>query len=174
MGIFKRMWTNLHVGTFIDSCKYGNEVQVETMLSDEPELAYSKDKRGISALFHAVANGHNKIVAALLDITKQPDDVEPEKGFTPVMMAATSGHIAVVRLLLEHGANPDLRNFDGITALHNAVFEEQCDIVALLIQAGANPEIHDRLGNTALELAERSGHDRLVQIMRQKPTNQCT
>jgi len=171
MGFLKRMWTNFHVGVFVDSCKYGNEAQVLSMLSDEPELAYSKDKRDISALFHAVANGHDKIVEAILKITNQPDDVEPEKGLTPLIIAATSGHIAVVRVLLEHGANPDLRNFDGVTALHNAVFEEQQDIAALLVQAGADPGIRDRLGNTALDLAGRTRNTQLAGILNRRPTS---
>lgn len=84
-------------------------------------LAYSKDNKGVSALFHADANGHFNIADALLRISRQPDDVEPRKGFAPLLIAATKGNTAMIRLLLEYGANPSIRNFDGVTASHNAV-----------------------------------------------------
>jgi|GEM_PF-2684677 len=165
MGLFGKMWNKFHVGTFVNACKYGDEPQVLSMLREEPELAYSKDKRGISALFHAVANGHNKIVEILLNVTNQANDVEPEKGFTPLLLAAGNGHIAMVKLLLEHGADPNPRNFDGVTALHNAVYENQLDIVALLLDAGADPNIKDRFGNSAYDLAQQSGNPKLIELL---------
>jgi len=160
--MLSKIWNKWHTGVFIGACKHGDKPQVLKMLQKEPELAYLKDKKGISALFHAVVNGHDRIAAALLNITKQPDDVEPEKGFTPLLFAATNGHTAIVRLLLECGANPNMRNFDGVTALHNAVFEKQIDIVKLLLEHGADPAIQDRFGNTPVDLAQRSANPQLA------------
>jgi hypothetical protein len=71
----------------------------------------------------------------------------------------------MARLLLEHGANPNIRNFDGVTALHNAVFEKHIEIVTLLMEYGADPAIQDRLGNTPLDLAKRSSDPRLIQLL---------
>ncbi|MCX5827124.1 MAG: ankyrin repeat domain-containing protein [Deltaproteobacteria bacterium] len=153
--MLRKVWNKFHTGVFVDACKYGDAPQVLMTLEKEPELAYLKDKKGNSALIHAVANGHERIASVLLHITKQPDDVEPEKGFTPLLLAATDGHTAMVRLLLEHGANPNMKNFDGVTALHNAVFEKQIDIVKLLLEYGADPTIKDRFGNTPIDLAQR-------------------
>jgi len=215
--MFRKIWNNFHTGIFVDACKYGDiaqvhmmlkkqpelaylkdkkgisaffyavanghadivhtllrvtrqpddvEAQVHMMLKKEPELAYLKDKKGISAFFYAVANGHADIVHTLLRVTRQPDDVESEKGFTPLLIAATNGHDAIVRILLEHGANPNLRNFDGVTALHNAVFEKQIEVVRLLLKHGADPTIQGRLGNTTMDLAKRSLDSRLVQLFK--------
>lgn len=163
--MFGKIWNKFHTGVFVDACKQGDTAQVHMMLEKEPELAYLKDRKGISALFHAVANGHASIVDALLRVTRQPDDVESEKGFTP-LLAATNGHTAIVRVLLEHGANPNLRNFDGVTALHNAVFEKQVEVVKLLIEHGADPAIQDRLGNTPVDLARRSSNPKLMQLFK--------
>ena len=162
--MFRKIWNKFHTGIFVDACKHGDVSQVHMMLEKEPELAYLKDNKGNSALFHAVANGHISIADALLRITRQPDDVESEKGFTPLLIAATNGHSAMVRLLLDHGANPNLRNFDGVTALHNAIFEKQIEIVGLLIEHGADPAIQDRLGNTPFDLAQRSSDPHLIQL----------
>ena len=164
LGSFRKRWNRFCTAVFINSCKSGDETQVHKMLEEKPELAYIRDKKGISALFYAVANGDSGIVDALLRITRQPDDVEPEKGLTPLNVAATNGRIALVSLLLKYGANPNLRNFDGVTSLHNAVFEKEIEIVRLLIENGADPTIRDRLGNTPLDLALRSGDSQLIQL----------
>ena len=95
--MLRKIWNKFHAGVFVDACKHGDTPQVLMMLQKEPELAYLKDKKGISALFHAVANGHDRIADALLNITRQPDDVESEKGFTPLLIATTNGHTVIVR-----------------------------------------------------------------------------
>ena len=105
MGFLSKTWNKFHVGVFVDACRHGDERQALSMLQGEPELAYAKDKRGISALFLAVANGNNAIVEAILNITNQPNDVEPDKGFTPLLLATNDGRIALTRILLDHGAD---------------------------------------------------------------------
>ena len=135
------------------------------MLESEPELAYQKDKMGNSALFYAVANGHDRVVNALLRIIKQVDDVEPEKRCTPLFIAATKGYTAIVLLLLQHGANPNIKNIDGLTSLHNAVYERHIDVVKLLLKYGANPAIKDGIGRTPLDWIQRNEHPQLYQLL---------
>lgn len=60
--------------------------------------------------------------------------------------AATGGHIEIVRLLLERGADPNLReegNAPQGKALYEAVVNKRMDIVQLLLDHGAypNPEV---------------------------------
>jgi len=172
--MLRKIWNKWHTGVFVGACKHGDTPQVLSMLQKEPELAYLKDKKGISALFHAVANGHDRIADTLLNITRQPDDVELEKGFTPLLIAATNGDTVIVRLLLECGANPNMRNFDGVTALHNAVFEKQIDIVKLLLEHGADPAIQDRFGNTPVDLAQRSSNPQLAYEIQNYPRKRAS
>jgi ankyrin repeat protein len=47
----------------------------------------------------------------------------------------------MVKLLLDHGADVDLRNNDGWTALMNACGRGYNDIVKLLLAKGADPNI---------------------------------
>lgn len=49
-----------------------------------------------------------------------------------------------------HASNAsDARNYDGRTALHIAVAENQEEIVRYLVSQGSNPRLEDRLGRTA-------------------------
>jgi len=70
---------------------------------------------GWTALHYAAASGSIPIIQRLLDASAFIDAESPNKT-TPLMMAARSGHSAVVRLLLEEGADPTLKNEAEMTA----------------------------------------------------------
>jgi ankyrin repeat protein len=98
-------------------------------------------------------------------------------GATPLLRAAKAGDVEAVRLLLEHGANPNLPNIQGITPIMAAAglgsneidtrgrFKTQPDLVAcvdLLVKAGADVNAHDNNGATALHGAALFGYDEVV------------
>ncbi|MBE7499991.1 MAG: ankyrin repeat domain-containing protein [Verrucomicrobiales bacterium] len=62
----------------------------------------------------------------------------------PIKNAAAGGHLEIVRLLLERGADPNLPE-EGIApdghALHSAVVRGHLDIVRLLLKHGAHPNV---------------------------------
>ena len=67
------------------------------------------NRPGWTALHYAAASGSIPIIQRLLDESAFIDAESPNKT-TPLMMAARGGHGAVVKLLLEEGADPALRN----------------------------------------------------------------
>jgi len=48
-----------------------------------------------------------------------------------------------VRLLLEHGADPNIQNEYGDTPLHKAAYNGHVDVVKLLLEHGRRPK-HQR------------------------------
>src|SRR5690349_1342363 len=62
--------------------------------------------------------------------------LEPS-GLTPLMAAATAGHVEVVRFLLAKGARPEAKDARGMTALDRAARDGHKDVVALLRAAKA-------------------------------------
>ena len=62
---------------------------------------------------------------------------QSHSGWTPLMRACFDGDVAVVRLLLERGANAALRNMDRCTALSIARLRNHAAVVALLEAHGA-------------------------------------
>lgn len=78
--------------------------------------AHVRTTGGNTALHAAVSNAESaRLIKALLD--KGLDiNATNNKGETPLMVAAGNKNHSLYRLLLKHGANPDLRNQRGQTA----------------------------------------------------------
>ncbi len=67
------------------------------------------------------------------------------------------GNMEVVRLLLENGANPDVRDKNsGETPLIRAVHRDLADFLKLLLDNGANVNARDRSKYTALKYAQKT------------------
>jgi ankyrin repeat protein len=79
-------------------------------------------KGGLTALLHAVRQGHVDAVRALLDGKAPIDQVSAGDGTSPLLMAVVNGQFDIAMLLLERGANPGLPSkADGMTPLWAAV-----------------------------------------------------
>jgi uncharacterized protein len=105
------------------ACYAGNKPAVEALLAKGAEV----NKPGWTALHYAAAIGNNDIVRLLLDKSAYIDAESPNKT-TPIMMAARSGHIMTVKLLLDEGADATLKNDLGMTAIDFARQHNQKDI----------------------------------------------
>ena len=100
-----------------------------------------------------------------------------EDGTSALMAAAFAGELEIVRHLLEAGADPDLQDEAGLTALMNAVIAEGemdldgghglfLEIVELLLDRDADPRIEDRDGFTALQYAAEYGLHEAAALLR--------
>ncbi|GLU35653.1 ankyrin repeat domain-containing protein [Trinickia caryophylli] len=74
------------------------------------------NKKGWAPLHYAAANGHDDIVQLLIDHDAYLDTASPN-GTTPLMMAARGNHITTMKVLLDAGADPRVKNQLGLTAL---------------------------------------------------------
>lgn len=105
-----------------------------------------------TALMWATAEGHLDVVDALLaagadpnrkarasELTKRSTRTDfPSGGFTAVMWAARNGDEALVRRLVQGGADLKLANADGATALTLAIINDRFDLAAKLLDLGAD------------------------------------
>jgi ankyrin repeat protein len=102
-----------------------------------------------------------------------------EEGATPLLRAAQSGDLTLMKLLLEHGADATIATFDDVTPLmvaagigwvegvtHEWSPEETYQAVELLIELGADVNAQDTVDHrTALMGAAHKGRDDIVQLL---------
>lgn len=79
--------------------------------------------------------------------------VLPRGGWSAAMFAAREGAVEAVRALAESGANLNLTDPEGTTALIVAVINGHYDVVSALIEKGADPNVADIKGMTPLYAA---------------------
>ncbi len=84
-----------------------------------------------------------------------------ESGHFPLYQAAAEGHLEVVRLLIDAGAEVNQCTASG-TALKIACAYENLDVVLYLISLGADPTLVDKERASALSIAMGYSNSKLL------------
>ncbi len=92
------------------------------------------NKTGWTPLHYAATNGHEDVIRLLLEEHAFIDAESPNKT-TPLMMAARYGSVAAAKLLLQEGAEPLLKNEQGMTAIDFANSVNRADMATLVADA---------------------------------------
>jgi hypothetical protein len=110
-------------------------------------------------------------VSALLDAGSNPNYTD-HAGF-PSIIAALSTERAdrheIISILLDHGADADMRGVNDWTPLHYAVAVRDAEAIRLLLAAGADPSLETRIDDyaTPLEGAENAGFEAGASLLRE-------
>jgi ankyrin repeat protein len=84
-------------------------------------------------------------------VTAEPRmQARPSGGFTPLLYAARRGCLECARLLLDHHADRNLSDPDGVTPMLEAVINFHFDVASLLVQRGADVNRWDYWGRAPL------------------------
>lgn len=146
---------------------------LQALLSDRLSLLMDSNldcRRYIQPLLYwAVKRGYAAVVELLLNMDKTLACPADESGHTPLVLAARGGHLAVVEVLLQKGAdvNSAAVAVYGRTALQAAAEEGHFMVVEQLIQANADVNAEGAYKGTALELAKEGGNDFVAERLRQ-------
>lgn len=106
-------------------------------MTNTPALSDDQSAQVIALAMDLAREGKTAELADFLD-HGVPINVRDVNGNTLLMLAAYSGHAGTVSLLLERGADAELRNNRDQSPVAGALFKGEDEILALLIAAGAD------------------------------------
>lgn len=124
-----------------------------------------------STLVHNVIKGTTKLDLSTA-IILAPDSLNTmdETGLAPIHLVILNGFspesLAAIGMLLENGADRNLRSILGFTALHLAILKKEYGFVEYLVNAGVDVNIRDTTyGTTPLIYAADQGAHHQVQLL---------
>jgi ankyrin repeat protein len=92
-------------------------------------------------------------------------DAVNEEGATGLHIAAASGNMKSLRVLLAAGANINAVDDAGATPLHQAVAAQKTECVEVLVDSGANLEAIDDTKSTPLNLAVSCNFEQIAKLL---------
>ncbi len=114
-----------------------------------------------------------EVVRLLIWAGANPDEVETHvTKRTAIMRIVSDAPVIpkvsprILRRLLAAGANPDLRDANGWTALMMAANNGSTDIARQLLAHGARRDFRNCAGQTAADIAKAKGHPKLEKLLR--------
>jgi uncharacterized protein len=175
----------------VAAIKSGDVDAVRELVRADPALAEARDATGLPvvllALFHqqraaadalleadpelgvleAAATGRADRLRELLAADPDARHARTPEGFTPLGLAAFLGGPDAVRVLLEHGADPDddADNQFGIRPVNAAAAAHDHETLRLLLEAGADPNARQQGGFTPLHSAAHTDDVELAKLL---------
>ncbi|KAI8811083.1 ankyrin repeat-containing domain protein [Cladochytrium replicatum] len=142
-------------------------VELDEMDSEKVPLNIHQETAAEEPLdiFHASKRGFLDRVAELLDSGVDPNGRDNET-CTALHWAAWNNHLAIVKFLVDRGAEIDVFGGDlWSTPLHWAVRAGHVHVVTFLVKKGANVEAKDNQGYNALHLCCHGGHPMVMAFL---------
>lgn len=158
--------------TVLDAAKILNDPSIIRLLENYINAEETPLGR---QLMKAVKANQAEAVQRLLDKNPHTIDLEEtdDQGFTPLLWASRQGYTAIVKLLLEKGANPNHEDqWMHANAGHKAAFWGHADVITLLIQHGLDINAQGGYnGYTALHDAVSQGHIDAIKVLLKNNAN---
>jgi ankyrin repeat protein len=130
---------------------------IAAMLIERGANVNAANTLGQTALWRATDKGRADVVKALLQAGADVNKADTY-GYAPLSVTPSA---TIAKMLIEHGADLNTENRDGVSALLNAEIEGRTDVVEALVQAGADM-MADKSGELPLTVAAKEGFWSLV------------
>ncbi|MCX5413240.1 ankyrin repeat domain-containing protein [Streptomyces sp. NBC_00059] len=152
------------VSGLFDALYEGEDAVVRALRAGAP--AESSDEDGTTALYLASTLDLPGSVRLLLAAGADPNRASgPEAGDLPLCGAACGDHVEVAETLLAAGAEPDLSEDFGFTALRWAAGLGHARVAEVLLAHGADPDLPGPHDEALLVVAARRGSTETVRAL---------
>lgn len=148
--------------------------KVESLLNADRRLVSRRDDDDRLPLHWAASYNRLSIVELLADQKSFDVDAQDGAGWTALMMASSlKDGDAMVDLLLNKGADPNVKTNNGQTAVHFTASKNNLDAARKLVAHGATARVKDKRGQLPLHRAAAVGNVPIIKLMlqQQSPIN---
>ncbi|XP_058527317.1 fibronectin type 3 and ankyrin repeat domains protein 1 isoform X1 [Ochotona princeps] len=167
---------NLRNGSGKDSLMlacYAGHLDVVQYLRRHGASWEATDLGGCTALHWAADGGHCHVIEWMIKDGCEVDAVDSGSGWTPLMrVSAMSGNQRVASLLIEAGADVNVKDRDGKTPLMVAVLNNHEELVQLLLERGADATIKNEFGKGVLEMARVFDRQNVISLLEDRKKRQ--
>jgi ankyrin repeat protein len=147
----------------------GDLQRVRKLVDADPESVNSFAPDGFYPLGLAAFFGHPEIVLFLLDHGAQVGlAARNSQRVTALHGAVARRDVDIVKLLLEHGADPNARQERGFVPLHEAAAGGKEAIVHLLVEYGGRIDVKTDDGKTPYDLAVERGQGSIADWLKKQ------
>ncbi len=151
----------IHEATFIEN------IEIVRLLLDYGANIDCKDSYGDTVLTCACEGNNIEIVTLLLDYGV---NIHGKSNRLAIHNASRHGHLKIVRLLLDYEADPNAKNNNGETPLHQACDWDNDEVIKLLLEHGADPMIKNN-DDFCPDLPSDNPYKRMFQLKEWRPWN---
>ena len=137
---------------------------VNTLLSRGVDINI-KDKNGFTALSHAIDAMHDGVEEALLSRPELDPNCRGKNSRPALMAYVWRNNKERVEKLFVHGADVNIQDADGDTALHGAAQSGNVEIMRVLLDKGADVNAKNKQGGTPLMWTAVYGHDEAARLL---------
>ncbi|XP_066547687.1 E3 ubiquitin-protein ligase MIB2 [Amia ocellicauda] len=127
----------------------GNKLATEKILARARQLVDVKKEDGFSALHLAALNNHRDVAEILLKEGRCDVNIRNNRNQTPLQLAVTQGHAEMVQLVVTEGADVNVEDEDGDTAMHTALGRQQL-ATTMATTEGEGSSLYTRLHGSGL------------------------
>ena len=144
--------------------RHGCVDDLQYVLENNSDVINYKNSSGFTPLTLACYNG-NLEVATLLAKKVENINVNSDAG-TALMAAVFKNDIEITKILLDLGADANIPDTNGTTALHYATRFTNKEIIKLLVAYGADMNFKDSKGYSALDYALLDKDESILKLLK--------
>lgn len=166
VAIFCNAYKGFAQKDIFDLARFGSINDIQAVMKINVDTINSVNDMGYLPLTLACYSGKEEVAIFLAKNTANIN--HNERNGTALMAAVFRNRPAVVKVLLEQGANPNLADANGTTPLHYAVMAQNEELTEVLLYFKAEKYTMDNKGKSAFDYALISKNKKIMNIFDKK------